>query len=89
MARKFKEIYGEVVASTDELLNKVFAQLIETSGLESLYTEDADPMMRAAVSCYGVMKKLTIDQAEKLDEMADEISEIKKIVEKKSKEKES
>ena len=89
MARTFKEIYGEVVASTDELLNKVFAQLIESNGIDTLYDDDADPILRTAVSCYGVMKKLINDQAEKMDEMADEISEIKKIVEKKSKEKES
>ena len=89
MARTFKEIYGEVVASTDELLNKVFAQLIESNGIDTLYDDDADPILRASVSCYGVAKKLIIDQAEKMDEMADEISEIKKIVEKKSKEKES
>ena len=83
MTKTFKEIYGEVVESTDELLNKVFAQLIESNGIDTLYDDEADPILRTAVSCYGTMKKLIIDQAEKMDEMANDISEIKKLVEKK------
>jgi hypothetical protein len=84
MANKtYKEIYGELIKSGDDMIGKVFAKGIADNGIEGFFDEEYSPYFAMIMSYYQTAKKLIMDQAEKMDEMDATIKEIKKLVEKK------
>ena len=78
MARKYKEIYEEVIKSSDEVIGKIIGMGIAECGIDT-FDEPTMQYMKMVNDYYKNIKKLMMEQAAKMDEMADQISDLTKI----------